>query len=230
MGEIANRLEALRLQVRDLCARADRDPESVSILAVSKTRNQVEIEEAAGAGQVQFGENRVQELSGKAVDLAERSLAWHLIGSLQTNKVKDLVVVPGIELLHSLDRMRLARALQKALEQTDRYLDCLLQVDATGDVAKHGARPEEVATLARRIISDCPGIRLQGVMAMGPLDSDPAPVFAHVGRILEDLRQETGLALPVLSLGMSGDIPEAIAAGSTLVRVGTAIFGPRRPR
>ncbi|MHC5064511.1 MAG: YggS family pyridoxal phosphate-dependent enzyme [Planctomycetota bacterium] len=230
MGEIADRLERLRVQVRDYALTADRAPDSVSILAVSKTRSNAEIEEAMGAGQREFGENRVQELSRKAGELAGRSLGWHLIGSLQTNKVKDVIGLPGLELIHSLDRVRLAEALQKALDHEDRKVDCLLQVDATGEADKHGARPEEVLSLAERVIADCPNLALQGVMAMGPLESDPAPVFAQVGRVLEDLREKTGLPLPVLSLGMSGDIPQAIAAGSTLVRVGTAIFGPRRPR
>jgi len=227
MNSIADRLAGLRREIDELCDRCGRIPDSVEILAVSKTRGVAEVEVARSAGQRIFGENKIQELSGKASELADRGLGWHMIGSVQTNKLRDLCAVTGLEMLHSLDRARLAKALQAQLEQQSMRLSCLLQINATGEEGKHGLRPGEVEALAAQVLADCPGIELCGIMAMGPLNGDPAPVFAKVARILADLRDRLGLPLATVSMGMTGDLPAAIAAGSTLVRVGTGIFGPR---
>ena len=227
MTPIPQRLTKLRREIDELCERSGRSPGEVEILAVSKTREVAQVEAAVAAGQMAFGENRIQELVGKASELRDRGLAWHMIGSVQTNKLRDLCAVTGLKLLHSLDRVRLVDALQEQLERQDRRLACLLQIDATGEEGKHGVRPPDVEALAAHVIADCPRIELQGVMAMGPLTGDPKPVFIAVARILADLRDRLGLPLATVSIGMTGDLPAAIAAGSTLVRVGTGIFGPR---
>ncbi|HLQ37583.1 MAG TPA: YggS family pyridoxal phosphate-dependent enzyme [Planctomycetota bacterium] len=225
---IAHNLAAVRARLLQLCRSNGRDPDTVALLAVSKTQPAATVRAAHAAGQRRFGENRVQELVAKASELRELAdLRWQLIGSLQTNKVKDLLAVPGLELLHSLDRAKLADELQKECARGGRSLDVLLQIDATGEASKHGVPPAAAAALLAHVRSRCPSLRVQGLMAMGPLAGDPAPVFAAVARLREHLRQVSGLPLPVLSLGMSGDLPQAIAAGSTLVRVGTAVFGTR---
>jgi pyridoxal phosphate enzyme (YggS family) len=214
---------------------AGRDPGEVELLAVSKTHPAERVREAHAAGQRLFGENRVQELVAK--DEALRDLAdlqWDLIGSLQTNKVKDLVpLADRLRLLHCLDRAKLADSLQRVFE--DRApgglpVRVLLQVHATGEESKHGVPPMEVVDFARYVETDCPRLRIEGLMAMGPLDDDPVPAFELTAALRTELEQELGRPLPVLSLGMSGDLEQAIAAGSTLVRIGTAVFGDREPR
>ena len=151
-----------------------------------------------------------------------------MIGSLQTNKVRELLAVRGLALLHSLDRVGLADALQRELARDPgRELATLLQVNATGEASKHGCEPDAAAALLEHIAAACPGIRVRGLMAMGPLAGDPAPVFAAVAALRQRLSDRFALPLPVLSLGMTGDLEAAVAAGSTLVRIGTAVFGER---
>lgn len=228
LSPIAANLAVVRARLLAAAARAGRPADAVALLAVSKTHPADAVREAWAAGQRAFGENRVQELVVKAVELGDlEDLQWHLIGSLQTNKVRDLVQVPGLVLLHSLDRPRLADELQKELARAGRGLDVLLQVHATGEATKHGCLPDDVPALLAHVRQRCPALTVQGLMAMGPLDGDPAPVFAAVAALRERLRAQSGLPLPVLSLGMSGDLEAAVAAGSTLVRIGSAVFGAR---
>lgn len=219
---IGHRLALVRTQIATLGA------DGVRLVAVSKRQPATSVRAAHAAGQRDFGENRVQELVAKAHELADLpGVRWHMIGSLQTNKVADLLEVPGLVLLHSLDRVRLADNLQHELARRDRSLDVLLQVHATNEPGKHGCPMDAVAALLAHVRADCPALRVQGLMAMGPLQGDPAPVFAAVAALRHRLRADSGAPLPELSLGMSGDFPAAIAAGSTLVRIGTKVFGSR---
>lgn len=219
---IGRRLDELRRRLGSPGERA------VQLVAVSKRQPAAAVRAAHAAGQRDFGENRVQELVAKAQELADLpGIRWHLIGSLQTNKVRDLLAVPGLVLLHSLDRVRLADELQGELARQGRSLDALLQVHATDEPSKHGCPMDEAAALLAHVRGRCPALRVQGLMAMGPLEGDPAPVFAAVAALQDRLRADSGLSLPELSLGMSGDFPAAIAAGATLVRIGTKVFGAR---
>lgn len=228
MTTIADRLAAVRAQIAAAAARGGRPSAAVALLAVSKTHPAAAVREAHAAGQRAFGENRVQELVAKARELAELpDVRWHLIGSLQSNKVRELLAVPNLELVHSLDRVSLADELQRQLARTGRRLGVLLQANVTGEASKHGVAPAEAMTLLDKVLHDAPLLAVQGVMAMGPLDGDPAPAFAMAAALRERLRATSGLPLPVLSLGMSGDLEAAIAAGSTLVRIGTGVFGAR---
>jgi PLP dependent protein len=223
---LAAAFAAARARITAAAARAGRDPGEVALLAVSKGRDERAIRDAHALGQRAFGENRVQELAAKAQALAElEGVAWHFIGSLQSNKVRALLRVPRLALLHSLDRTSLADELQRELDKQSRALDVLLQIDATGDADKHGCAPADAEALLAHVQQSCPRLAVRGVMAMGPLAGDPAPVFAEVAAARDRLRRSSGLALDVLSLGMSGDLDVAIAAGSTLVRVGSALFG-----
>lgn len=225
---IAGNLVAVRARLASACVRAGRPADAVALLAVSKTHASTVVREARAAGQLAFGENRVQELAAKAAELADlRDLQWHLIGSLQTNKVRDLLRVPGLALVHSLDRERLADELQRELAPAGRSLDVLLQVHATGEKSKHGCPVADAEALLEHVQRKCPALAVRGLMAMGPLDADPAPVFRRVAALRETLRTASGLPLPELSLGMSGDFEAAVAAGSTLVRIGSAVFGAR---
>lgn len=229
MSAIADHLVMVRSRLAAAAAAHGRPVPA--LLAVSKTHPASAVREAHAAGQRAFGENRVQELVAKACDLADLpDLEWHLIGSLQTNKVRDLLAVPGLALVHSLDRERLAGVLEAELARHDRSLPVLLQVHATGESTKHGCRPEAAPALLDHVRRHCPHLEVRGLMAMGPLRGDPDPVFAAVAALRDRLRASSGLALPILSLGMSGDLEAAVAAGSTLVRVGSAVFGARPPR
>ncbi len=149
------------------------------------------------------------------------------VTSMQTKKARDLLAVEGLELVHSLDRQKLAEALQHRFGDAGRSLDVLIQIDETGDETKHGLPGAGVPALAAFVAGECPNLRIRGVMAMGPHEGDPAPVFARVARAHEALAEQLGHELPILSLGMTGDLGEAIAAGSTMIRVGTGLFGPR---
>lgn len=227
-ADVAANLAAVRASVVAACRQAGRPADSVELLAVSKQHPAALVRAAYAAGQRAFGENRVQELLAKARELeALPDLRWHMIGSLQTNKVRDLLRVPGLVLLHSLDRLRLAEELQRELDRAGRRLDVLLEVHATDEPTKHGCPLAEAPALVEFLQARCPAVDLRGLMAMGPLTGDPAPTFARAATLREELRVRSGLPLPVLSLGMSGDLAAAIAAGSTLVRIGTAVFGPR---
>jgi pyridoxal phosphate enzyme (YggS family) len=227
---LARRLGEVRARIEAACRACGRDPATVELVAVSKTHPAASVREAVAAGQRAFGENRVQEVAKKARELGGVDLAWHMIGSVQTNKVRDLLAVRRLELLHSLDREKLADHLQAELDERGAALPVLLQVNATGEAQKHGVEPERAAELARHVLALAPRLALRGLMAMGPLDGDPAPVFARVASLRERLREDLGLELPVLSLGMTEDLEAAIAAGSTLVRVGSGVFGPRPSR
>ncbi len=227
MTEIAERLAQVRARIDQACDSAGRPPGTVELLAVSKTRPLEQVRAALDTGQTAFGENRVQELVTKSTELATSAARWHLIGSLQTNKCRSLVRIPGLVLVHSLDRPSLAEKLQLVFAEADVRLDVLLQVDATNDSTKHGVEPGDAPDLARQVVRDCPALRLRGLMAMGPRRGDPAPVFRQVAGLGEELRDSLGISLPVLSFGMTADLEVAIAAGSTLVRVGTGLFGPR---
>ncbi len=209
------------------CEACDRDPASVQLLPVSKKQPDAKIREVFTLGRKVLGENRVQELVQRAERLCDLDICWHMVGSLQTNKVKQLLGVPGLSMLQSLDRVSLADALEKALAGRGSRLPVLLQVNATGEDSKHGCLPADAAGLAGHVQRNCPSLKLCGLMAMGPLQDDAGPVFQQVATLHADLQQAMGLDLEILSMGMTDDMAHAIAAGSTMVRVGTGVFGPR---
>ncbi len=228
MSALAANVARVHARILAACRAAGRSPAEVRLLPVTKTQPLELLHEALGLGLGEFGENRVQELADKAAALQSEPVRWHLIGSLQTNKVKELLRVPALALVHSLDRTKLADALQHELAGQQRVQDVLVQVHATGEASKHGAVPEQVPGLLAHVQSQCPNLCVRGLMALGPLAADPVPVFARVSRLRRELEQQLGRALPILSMGMSGDLEAAIAHGSTLVRIGSGVFGARR--
>ena len=213
-------LAAIRARIAEACARAGRDPASVTLVAVSKTHPAEAVEAALAAGQVTFGENRVQEAAGKFPPLrpAHPALRLHLIGALQTNKARDAVRVA--DTIESLDRPKLAAALAEAIAREGRRPSLLVQVN-TGDEPQKAGVPRAEADAFLRACRDAHGLAVEGLMCIPPLDTDPRPHFAH----LAALAARHGLR--TLSMGMSGDFEAAIAEGATHVRVGTAIFGGR---
>jgi pyridoxal phosphate enzyme (YggS family) len=198
----------------------------VTLVAVSKTQPAEAVREAHAAGQRDFGENYAQEWRDKAAALRDLpDLVWHFVGSLQTNKVKMLVPPepPRAAWIHTLDREELAREISRRAVQRGASVKALIEVNVAGEPQKAGCRPEDVPALARAV-GALPGLELRGLMCIPPAEGDPRPHFAAL-RALRDR-----LGLPDLSMGMSADWQAAVEEGATLVRVGTAIFGPREAR
>ncbi len=229
MTVIVNNLAAVISRIQQACAVAGRDPGTVRLVAVSKLHPASVITEAATAGQQIFGENYVQELIDKAAQL-NCPVAWHLIGHLQSNKVKYL---PGIvSMIHTVDRLSLAQEIDRQWQdKLGASCDILVQVNVSGEATKSGTTRAEAVELVRAIAC-LPNVRVRGLMTMPPFFDDPEsarPYFKELRVLAEQIDKEAipGVEMAELSMGMSGDFEVAIEEGATLVRVGTAIFGER---
>lgn len=227
MNIISDNLRELRVRIASSCAAAQRDTRDVALLAVSKTFDADAVREAAACGQRAFGENYIQEAVEKIALLADLGLEWHCIGPVQSNKTR--LVAQNFDWVHTIDRLKIAQRLSEQRPPSMAPLNCCLQVNIDGGATKSGLAPEEVATLAREVMA-LPGLRLRGLMTLPePADRVEDQLTVHRrARALFDTLRAQGLPLDTLSMGMSGDMEAAIAAGSTMVRVGTALFG-RRP-
>lgn len=221
-GTISANLAAIQSRIAEACRRANRDPASVSLVAVSKTHPTEAVEAALAAGQTVFGENRVQEAASKFPLLrpAHPALRLHLIGALQTNKARDAVRVADV--IESLDRPKLAAALAEAMAREGRRPALLVQINTGDEPQKAGVPRAEAETFLRACREDH-GLAIEGLMCIPPVEADPRPHFAW----LAELAAKHGLH--TLSMGMSADFEAAIAEGATHVRIGTAIFGNRPP-
>ena len=219
-NEIAERLRAARETIARAAAASGRDPRAVALVAVSKTHGVAAIRAALNAGQRLFGENRVQEAAAKFPALKQEfpDLTLHLIGPLQTNKVKDAVAL--FDVIETLDRPKLAQKLAEEMHRTGRRPRCYIQVNIGNEPQKAGVAAADLGALLA-LCRDDYRLPVVGLMCIPPADRDPAPYFAEMAALTRALH------LPILSMGMSGDYPAAIAAGATHVRVGTAIFGDR---
>jgi len=225
MDDFSSRLEQIQSAMADAARRSGRDPEQVELIAVSKTQPDEAIQEAMRAGLTRFGENKVQEARGKIESLG-RGL-WHLIGHLQSNKAKDAVRL--FDSIDSVDRLELAQEIDRRAEAMGKIQNVLLQVNIAGESTKFGCAPEAAHALSEAI-NLLPRLCLNGLMTIAPYAPDPEksrPHFAGLRELRDQLEAETGLRLPVLSMGMSGDFAVAIEEGSTAVRIGTALFGER---
>ncbi len=228
MEQIRGNLEEIKRRISDAARRAGRAPADVRLVAVTKTVDQKRLKLAVAAGQTLFGENYVQEAKTKIATLGPM-LTWHFIGHLQSNKAKAAVEL--FDLIHSVDRLSLAQALEQAAARADKIPDILMQVTVASEASKSGIAPEHAEDLLREI-SKMPHLKVLGLMTMPPWFDDPERVRPYF-RALRELRDRLrGLKLgelPELSMGMTGDFEAAVAEGATLVRIGTAIFG-RRPQ
>jgi len=220
MSEIALRLAGVRDAIADAARMAGRDARAISLIAVSKTHDAAAVGAALASGQMQFGENRVQEAAAKFPALRPLwpDLRLHLIGPLQTNKVREAVALADV--IHTLDRPRLAVALAAEMSRSGRRPDCLVQVNTGREPQKAGIPPEQADAFID-VCRTAHGLPVTGLMCIPPAAEDPRPHFAA----LRDMAARHGLA--ELSMGMSADYRLAIAEGSTMVRVGSAIFGTR---
>jgi len=226
---IARNIEEVYEQIGNYCHKAGIDPSGVELVAVSKTVGGDKVQEAYDAGMRMFGENRVQEFVAKSAALPG-DIKWNLIGQLQTNKVK-YIINQGVYLLHSLDRMALAEALEKQCEKCGTHIDALIQVNLTKENTKSGLYEEELDGFLEDI-SHMERLRIKGIMTIGPTfggESETRGVFARAKRLFDRLKNDIPGA-EYLSMGMTGDFGWAILEGSNMVRVGTAIFGERKTK
>lgn len=229
MTTIAANLQSVRERIARACAAAQRDVNEVTLLPVSKTFGPDAVREAHAAGENAFGENYIQEAVEKQALLAGLPLQWHCIGPIQSNKTR--LVAAHFAWAHTIDRLKIAQRLSEQRPEGMPPLSVCLQVNIDGGPTKSGIAPGEALALAREV-AVLPRLRLRGLMAI----PEPAPGFEgqlavhRRVRALFDQLREAGLALDTLSLGMTGDLEAAIHAGSTMVRVGTAIFGTRPPK
>ncbi|NEK84457.1 YggS family pyridoxal phosphate-dependent enzyme [Blastococcus saxobsidens] len=227
MAGLEENLSAVRARIDAAARAAGRDPATVRLLAVSKTWPAADVRALAALGQVDFGENRVQELLGKAAELDDVALRWHFVGQLQRNKAAAVARTGAV--VHSVDRLALVDTLDRAGRSAEAPVEVYVQVDLGGPegeaAARGGARPDDVPALADAV-AGAAGLRLRGLMAVAPRGAEPAPAFARLAALAERVRADHPEADGV-SAGMSGDLEAAVAAGATLVRVGTALFGSR---
>jgi PLP dependent protein len=228
-AELAANLAEVRERIDAACAAAGRPAADVTLIAISKTRPAADVRLLAGLGLADFGENRDQEAAPKAAGTADLPIRWHFVGQLQTNKAAS--VVRYADVVHSVDRVRLVRALGGAVRAAGRAggreLTGLIQVSVDGDPARGGVPPGGVRELAEAIEAE-PGLVLGGVMAVAPLGMAPAAAFGVLRECADTVRLVRPAAT-VISAGMSADLEPAILSGSTHIRIGTALLGARTP-
>jgi len=226
MHSIANRVEQVSEEIREAALASGRDPQEITLLAVSKNHSEADIEQAHAAGCRHFGESYLQEALPKVEQLAGRDLVWHFIGPIQSNKTQ--AIAKHFQWVHSVERDKIAQRLNEQRPRELPPLNVCIQVNISGEASKSGIAPQQVTALAGEI-HRCERLRLRGLMTIARQTADEREVRQTFGALRELLQQlnSLGMSLDTLSMGMSGDLRAAIAEGATIVRVGTGIFGPR---
>ncbi|HPY29915.1 MAG TPA: YggS family pyridoxal phosphate-dependent enzyme [Verrucomicrobiota bacterium] len=225
----AANLESVQERIRTACDRAGRAVDSVALLAVAKTHSADAVQTLAACGVRLFGENKVQEAKAK-IPLCSSRLRWHLIGHLQTNKVRDAVAL--FEMIQSVDSLRLAREINQRAEQAAKQMPILLEVNLAGEASKFGYAPDQLRAELREL-NALPRLEIHGLMTVPPWSPVPErvrPYFRQLRELRQQCEDQLGAPLPELSMGMTGDFEVAIEEGATLVRIGTALFGQRTSR
>ena len=227
---VAENIKNIRERINRACFRCGRKPEEVTLVAVTKTFGSDMMKEAVDAGQLDFGENYVQELNEKRDELRNLNVRWHFIGHLQTNKVK--YIAEYVHLVQTVDNVRVAEEIQKRAQMHGRIIDILVEVHTTTEETKSGVSPEKTLDLVKQI-SPFKNVRMQGLMTMGPFSDDPndsRPSFQQLVHVQKRIGQEgiPGVSAKQLSMGMTHDFEVGIEEGATIVRLGTAIFGKRK--
>jgi pyridoxal phosphate enzyme (YggS family) len=225
---IKDNLEQIHMNIKKAAQKAKRDEKDITLIAVSKTYPISDIKEAIRLGCKNFGENRVQELTGK-ISKVEESVNWHLIGHLQSNKVK--YIIGKTALIHSVDNMKLAQEIQRQSQKVNTLTDILLEVNVAKEVSKNGVLAEEVMEYVKQI-SQLSHVRLKGLMTVAPYVQDPEDnrqIFRQLYDLSVDIQKQkfNNISTSLLSMGMSNDYEVAIAEGATMIRIGTSIFGDR---
>jgi PLP dependent protein len=222
----AENLEVVRRRIKAACDRSDREPNSVTLLAVTKSQPPEIVAAAAELGLVFFGESKIQEAKAK-IPLCPDKLRWHFIGHLQSNKCRD--AVEFFEMIQSVDSLLLAQEINKRCEQAAKTMPVLLEVNVAGEASKFGCKPERLLAELKEV-NALPRLKIRGLMAVPPWSSQPEktrPYFQQLRELKTRCEQIVGAPLPHLSMGMSDDFEVAIEEGSTIARIGTALFGPR---
>ena len=225
MSTISDRLKQVRSRISQAAIVAGREPASIKLVAVSKTHPVAMLEAALAAGQTTFGESYLQDALPKIEAIGDRA-EWHFIGPIQSNKTRQIAA--HFDWVHSVDRLKIAQRLNEQRPENLPPLNVCLQINTSGEAAKAGISPDDTLELAEAI-NQLPHLRLRGLMTIPAREQDPARQrlpFQQLRQLFEQLNAE-GFKLDTLSMGMSADMEAAIAEGATLVRVGTAIFGPR---
>lgn len=223
MSTIAENISTLAERIRSAAQAVQRDPASVGLLAVSKTKPASDLREAYDAGLRNFGENYLQEALGKQAELSDLPLIWHFIGPIQSNKTR--AIAEHFAWVHSVDRLKIAQRLSEQRPPELPPLNICIQVNVSGEASKSGCSPEDLPALAQAI-SALPNLKLRGLMAI-PEPTDDRDVQNASFAAVSTLQAQLGLPLDTLSMGMSHDLEAAIAQGATWVRIGTALFGAR---
>jgi pyridoxal phosphate enzyme (YggS family) len=223
MSTIAENISTLGERIRDAAQAVQRDPASIGLLAVSKTKPASDLREAYDAGLRDFGENYVQEALGKQAELSDLPLIWHFIGPIQSNKTR--AIAENFAWVHSVDRLKIAQRLSEQRPPELPPLNICIQVNVSGEASKSGCSPEDLPALAQAI-SALPNLKLRGLMAIPEPTDDRDEQNASFAAV-STLQAQLGLPLDTLSMGMSHDLEAAIAQGATWVRIGTALFGAR---
>jgi pyridoxal phosphate enzyme (YggS family) len=225
--DLEQNIASVQTKIRSACERAGRDPATVTLVAVTKGQPPERITEASKLGLTLFGENKVQEAKAK-ISMCPAHLQWHMIGHLQTNKCRD--AVHWFRMVQSVDSLRVAEELNKRAAELARTLPILLEVNVAGETTKFGYSPASVLADLDQL-NRLPRLELHGLMAIPPWTPDPErarPMFRKLRELKLDCEQRLGAPLPHLSMGMTGDFEVAIEEGATMVRIGTALFGPRK--
>jgi PLP dependent protein len=226
MSDIPERVKVVEEQIARIAESCGRLSSEIGLIAVSKSQSAEAVREALDAGQLFFGENRVQELIAK-VPLLPSSVHWHFIGHLQKNKVRK--VLPLVDLVHGVDSLELALDIDRIASELGLFPRILLEVNVSGEATKFGFTPEAARREAPRLL-ELPRVQWEGLMTIAPIVDAPdkaQPFFAQLRRLRDRIAAENQVDLPTLSMGMSDDFEAAIKEGATLIRLGTAIFGPR---
>jgi hypothetical protein len=219
-------LNSIQQRISAACERAGRKPESVTLLAVTKGQPPDAVNEAGNLGLVFFGENKIQEAKAK-IPLCSGKLRWHFIGHLQTNKCRDAVEL--FEMIQCVDSLHVAQEISKRADQTGKTMPILLEVNLAGEASKFGYRPDKLEAELNQI-NALPRLEIHGLMTVPPWTSNAEnvrPIFRQMRELKQRAEQVLGAPLPHLSMGMTGDFEVAIEEGATIVRIGTALFGPR---
>lgn len=214
------KIQGIRERIAEAATKTGRRSEDITLIAVTKLHSPEEINRAIACGITDIGENKVQEIQAKYDKV--KPVRWHMIGHLQTNKVK--YIIDKVVLIHSVDSLRLAQEIDKRAGQAGRVMDVLIQVNAAGEASKFGIAPEEASGLVAEIEKTCPHVRIRGFMCVAPYEEDPnvcRPFFAAVRKLYDEGKYDC------LSMGMSHDYPVAIEEGSNMIRVGRSLFGDR---
>jgi len=229
MSAIAENLERVREQIAEAARKAGRAMDDVELVAISKTHDAARVREAIEAGQTLFGESRVQEARVKIPDLPS-NLRWHFVGHLQKNKIRH--ALPLFEMIHSVDSLALAQDIERIAEEEGSHPRVLLEVNVAGEGSKFGFAPDRLRAEMESLLA-LPRLSILGLMTIPPIADEAEEsrkFFVHLRELRDSLQSEFRVDLATLSMGMTQDYAVAVEEGATLVRVGTAIFGERKPR